>query len=203
MDIFIRSSIFLFVLLNPFLMSIYLIRLIQELQIDVFADVLIRGAAISAIVFVLFAWTGDIIFTQILQVGLESFLIFGGIIFLVIGLQFFFNGDQAIGRLRGDVKNLPVTIALPYMVGPGTISASILLGSRLSLVLSALSIVLTLTSAVMGILILKLVHDLVKQRKEAIVDRYVDIAGRTSALIIGTFAIDLILKGINLYLSKS
>jgi len=57
------SFLLLFALLNPFLMSIYLIDLITDLGIRVFARVLVRGALLSAVVFTLFAWGGDAIFS--------------------------------------------------------------------------------------------------------------------------------------------
>ena len=57
-----HSFLLLFALLNPFLMSIYLIDLITDLKMRVFFRVLARGALISGVVFILFAWGGDAIF---------------------------------------------------------------------------------------------------------------------------------------------
>ncbi|MDY7021557.1 MAG: MarC family protein [Cyanobacteriota bacterium] len=192
----VHSSALLLVLLNPFLMSIYLADLIQKFNLRVFSIYLLRGAFISAIVFMAFAWTGEAFFEQVLQVQFESFLIFGGIIFLIIGLQFFFGGSQAIGQLRGQPRGVSITIAMPYMIGPGTISASVLIGSHLPPVLAALSILAALFVTVISIIFMKWLHDYVRQQNEAIVERYIDIAGRTSALIIGTFAINMIMRGI-------
>ncbi|ERT09249.1 marC integral membrane family protein [Lyngbya aestuarii BL J] len=192
----VNSSALLLVLLNPFLMSIYLMDLIQKFDLRTFSIYLLRGTLISAIVFITFAWTGETVFQKILQVRFESFIIFGGIIFLIIGLRFFFGGSDAIGQLRGQPRGVAITIAMPYMIGPGTVSASVIAGSRLSPLFSALSILMALFITVISIIIMKWLHDYVRKQNEAIVERYIDIAGRTSALIIGTFAIDMIMRGI-------
>lgn len=74
-----------FSLLNPFLMSIYMIGLIRHTETRVFNKGLIQGALIAFLVFLLFAWGGEAIFSKYLNVRFESFQIFGGLIFLVIG----------------------------------------------------------------------------------------------------------------------
>lgn len=53
----------LFALLNPLLMSIWLIDLITDLGTPAFVAVPVRGATISGIVFLLFARGGGAIFS--------------------------------------------------------------------------------------------------------------------------------------------
>ena len=43
-EFYLKSFTLFFVLLNPFLLSIYLIDLITDLQMDVFSRMLLRGA---------------------------------------------------------------------------------------------------------------------------------------------------------------
>jgi hypothetical protein len=50
--------------------------------------------------------------------------------------------------------------------------------------------------------LLKQLHDVVKPRKEAIIQRYIEIAGRVTALVVGTIAIDMIMRGIGSWASK-
>jgi multiple antibiotic resistance protein len=59
---FARSTVLLVVLLNPFLMSIYLLDLIEKLDDKTFFSTLIRGVVIATIVFSLFAAGGDAVF---------------------------------------------------------------------------------------------------------------------------------------------
>lgn len=93
---FIRSTSLLLVLLNPFLVSVYLIDVFEKLDRKQFTQVLIRAGLIASIVFCCFAMLGDAVFSRIVQAEFASFQIFGGVVFLLIGLQFVFLGPKAI-----------------------------------------------------------------------------------------------------------
>ncbi len=201
-DRFVDSALLLFVLLNPFLLSIYLLDLIQDLDGKTFQRALMQGALISTSVFTLFALAGDAIFSRLLQVRFASFLIFGGIVFLVIAIRYFMVGSEAIRGLRGPPKHVAGSIALPFMIGPGTVSASVLAGSRLPFGWAALAILSAMATAFICVLALKWLYDAVKDRYEKYVERYVDIVGRISALIIGTIAIEMILRGFEHWLGR-
>lgn len=200
---FVDSTLLLFVLLNPFLMSIYLLDLIQTLAGATFRRVLIQGSLISTVVFIIFAIAGDAVFSRVLQVRFASFLIFGGLVFLMVAVRYMMVGVEAIRGLRGSPNHLAGSIALPFMIGPGTVSASILTGSRLPVGWAVLSIVVALCLTTILVICLKSLHDCVRQRFETYVERYIEIVGRISALIIGTIAIEMILKGIDLWLNHS
>jgi multiple antibiotic resistance protein len=202
MRAFIDSVVLLFVLLNPFLLSIYLLDLIQDLEEKTFRGVLVQGALISTVTFVFFAFAGDIIFDRVLHVRFASFLIFGGIVFLLVAIRYFMVGTEAIRDLRGSSGHVAGSVALPFMIGPGTISASVLAGSRMPFNWAALSIVCALVLTVLCVLALKWTYDSVRQRFESYVERYVSIVGRISALVIGTIAVEMIFNGIDLWLEK-
>jgi small neutral amino acid transporter SnatA (MarC family) len=199
LDAFVRSTTLLVVLLNPFLMSVYLLDLIEQLDDQTFARTLSRGALIASVVFGLFAIFGDAIFQSLLQVRFASFLIFGGLLFLVIGLRFAQVGPEALRQLRGSPEHLAGSVAMPFMVGPGTVSASVLAGARLPLVWALGSIAVGMLITVVGLLLLKSIHSRVKRQHAALVDRYFDIVGRASALLIGTIAVDMMLTGYELW----
>ena len=130
-EAYLRSFALFFALFNPFLMSIYLLDLIRGLPTPTFARVLIRGSVISACVFVLFAWGGEAFFRDYLQVRFASFQIFGGIVFLLIGLRYVFSGAAAIESLRDNPTAMAGSIAMPIMIGPGTVSAAVVIGLSL------------------------------------------------------------------------
>jgi small neutral amino acid transporter SnatA (MarC family) len=192
----VSSALLLFALLNPFLMSIYLLDLITDLPRAVFVRVLARDALISALVFSVFAWGGDAIFSGVLQVRFASFQVFGGIIFLAIGLRFVFKGADAMRTIRGQPEHLAGSIAMPFMIGPGTLSASVVVGARLPVPDAIGVIFATLAVTVALVAAIKLAHDLLKERNARLVDRYIEIVGRVSALLIGTFAVEMIFEGI-------
>ena len=195
MEQYLRSFLLFFALFNPFLMSIYLLDLIRELTTETFTRVLVRGSAISACVFILFAWGGEAFFRDYLQVRFASFQIFGGIVFLLIGLRYVFSGAGAIDTMRGTTDAIAGAIAMPIMIGPGTVSASVVIGTRLPLHGAAVVIIGTLLLSITLLVMLKLLHDRMKTRHAALTDRYIDLVGRMSALLIGTIAVDMIVTG--------
>ena len=185
-----------FSLLNPFLMSIYMIGLIRHTETKVFNKGLIQGALIAFLVFLLFAWGGEAIFSKYLNVRFESFQIFGGLIFLVIGYRYVFQGADTIGEMRGAPEHLAGTIAMPFMIGPGTISAAVVTGMSMSVVEAALVIGLTLFLTCSVLILMKFSHDHLRYKHAKYIDRYFDIVGRLSALLIGTIAVDMIVTGV-------
>jgi len=192
----VSSALLLLALLNPFLMSIYLLDLITDLPRSVFVRVLARAALISGAVFSMFAWGGDAIFSEVLQVRFASFQVFGGVIFLAIGVRFVFKGADAMRSIRGQPEHLAGSIAMPFMIGPGTVSASVVVGARLPVLDSVLVIFTTLAVTVALVAAIKVGHDLLKAHHARLVDRYIEVVGRISALLIGTFAVEMIFEGI-------
>lgn len=195
MDFFVENSLLLFVLLNPFIMSIYLLDLIKALEFRVFTQHLIRAALISLAVFLLFAWGGMQIFENVFQVRFESFLIFGGIIFLIVGARLILGAGPPVDAINPNREGISAAIAMPFIIGPGTISASVLAGSRLEPLMATLAITLGLAAAMAALVFIKWLHDHVRTRNETLVHRYTEVAGRATALFIGTFAIEMIISG--------
>lgn len=171
--------------------------MIRSLGFAQFSKVLIQGALISTVVFLLFAYGGEAVFNRYLQVRFESFQIFGGIIFLIIGLRYVFEGADTLESTRGGkAEHLAGSVAMPFMIGPGTISAAVVTGTRLSVWGSAIIIISTMILTCSILILLKSIHDRVKARNARYVDRYVEIVGRLAALLVGTIAIDMIVTGL-------
>jgi multiple antibiotic resistance protein len=145
---------------------------------------------------------GDTVFSEIMQVEFASFQIFGGIIFLLIGLQLVFRGPQAIKILRGESEHLAGAIAMPVLIGPGTISVSVIIGKRLDPLMAGISIFSAISISIVIILLLKFLHDIVRTRQERLIQRYIEIAGRITALYVGTVSIEMIMQGIRTWADK-
>jgi multiple antibiotic resistance protein len=197
---FSKAALLLFVILNPFALSVYLIDLLRKHSSRQVAGTLLRATSISGVVFVLFAWGGDRIFSDVLQVRFAAFQIFGGLTFLLIALRFMVAGGDALVTLRGEPEHLAGTIAMPFMIGPGTVSAATLAGARLPLQLAVLSIAAALLATVVTLMMLKTGLDHLRERNGRLVGRYVDLASRVSAVLIGTIAVEMVLDGIGAYL---
>ena len=199
---FFKSTTLLLTLLNPFLVIIYLVDVVQKLKQKQFHRVLVRAALIAITVFCSFAILGDTIFTGLMQVEFASFQIFGGIIFLLIGIQFVFRGPAAIEFLRGESEHIAGSIAMPVLIGPGTISASVVIGKSHDPLMACAAVVIAVVTCLFIISLLKSLHDRVRPTREALIERYIMIAGRITALYVGTVAIDMIMQGLRTWVHK-
>lgn len=173
-----------------------MIGLIRHAETKVFNKALIQGSLIAYVVFLLFAWGGEAIFNQYLNVRFESFLIFGGLIFLVIGYRYVFQGADTIGEMRGAPEHLAGTVAMPFMIGPGTIGAAVVTGMHMSILEAATIIALVLLLTCSILILMKFSHDHLRDKHAKYIDRYFDIVGRLAALVIGTIAVDMIVTGV-------
>ena len=199
---FIKSTTLLLVLLNPFLVIIYLVDMVENLDQKQFTQVMIRAGLIASVVFSCFAILGDVIFSRFVQAEFASFKIFGGVVFLLIGLQFVFQGPKAIEILRGKSEHLAGAVAMPVLIGPGTISASVIIGEKHDPLIASVAIFTAVAISIMMMLALKAVHDFVLPRRERLIQRYIEIAGRIMALFVGTVAVEMIMQGIRTWAGK-
>lgn len=197
-----KSAALLLVLLNPFLLIIYLTDIVQKLDQRTFNRVLARASFISIVVFCCFAILGDAIFVRYMQVQFASFQIFGGVVFLLIGIQFVFRGPGAIEILNGESKHIAGAIAMPVFIGPGTISASIIIGKRHDPFVACILVAVAVVVCAVILSLLKKVHDMIVPYREGLVQRYLEIAGRVTALVVGTIAIDMMMQGIRTWIEK-
>ncbi len=163
---------------------------------------MIRAGLIAGMVFCFFALLGDAVFSNIVQADFASFQIFGGIIFLLIGLQFVFRGPTAIEILRGESEHLAGAIAMPVLIGPGTISASVVIGKRHEPIIACMAVLTAVIISVLIIMILKSLHDYVRPLHERLIERYIEVAGRIMALFVGTVAVDMIMQGFRTWMVK-
>ncbi|MGE0592284.1 MAG: MarC family protein [Vicinamibacterales bacterium] len=199
---FLQSTGLLFVLLNPFLVIIYLVDVVQKLPREQFRRVLFRAGLIAGAVFCGFALLGDAIFSSLLQADFASFQIFGGIVFLLIGIQFVFQGPTAITILRGESEHIAGAIAMPVLIGPGTISASVVIGQRHEPLLACVAVLLAVVASLCTMAALKSLHDVVRPHRERLIQRYIEVAGRITALFVGTVAIDMLMQGLRAWWDK-
>ena len=51
-------------------------------------------------------------------------------------------------------------------------------------------------------ILLKYLHDYVKIKKSYLIDMYIETAGRVILLIIGTIAIEMIMRGLKIWISQ-
>jgi multiple antibiotic resistance protein len=191
------SSILPFLaILNPFALCLYLAGVMDDLQFRVFVKVLVWASLISMVVFWVFALTGERLLVEFLGVRPEALRIFGGVIFFIIAYNYVTTGYRATEALRGSLEELPSAIALPFMIGAGTITEAILLGKRHGPHLSIFLLFLGLCVCFVFVVGFKLVKDCLKGEREKVFERYVNIFSRINGLFIGAISTDMVVSGI-------
>jgi small neutral amino acid transporter SnatA (MarC family) len=159
--------------------------------------VLFKASIISFITFSLFALAGEAFLVRILGVRTEAMRVFGGIIFLIVGYNYVTKGYRATVVLRGTLEELPSAIALPFMIGAGTITQAILLGKQHSVAIAVFVIAISVGATFGIVLGFKLAHDKLRGPREAVFDRYVNILSRINGLLIGAISTEMIVSGLH------
>ncbi|MFP4499034.1 MAG: MarC family protein [Vulcanimicrobiota bacterium] len=185
------------IMLNPFALFLYLKGVMDELTSHDFYIVLLKASLISYGVFLLFGLFGYQIFQKFFQITFESFRIFGGIIIFAYAFKFIMQGSKTFIQVKEDLEDLSSEIALPFMVGAGTISISVLIGYRNNFFMTAFNIGLILLINYLIIVGLKVLKDtLDKNVLRKAFDKYSNIFVRLNGFLAGAIGVDMVLKGI-------
>lgn len=198
---YVSSFTLLLVILNPFALSVYLFEVLAAHSMRVIAKMLTRALLIAGLVLGTFAVGGERLFTDVLQVRFFAFQIFGGIVFLIIGLKFILEGASTVTLLRGEPAQLAGAVAMPFLIGPGTISASALAGAKHDSVIGTVVVMCSLAATGLTLLLLKVFFDRLKDRNAALLERYAEIAGRVSGFMAGSISIEMIASGTETWLT--
>jgi small neutral amino acid transporter SnatA (MarC family) len=91
---------------------------------------------------------------------------------------------------------------MPVLGGPGTISASVVIGERHEPLVASAVVLGAVILSLLIVVLLKFAHDFLRPRNEALVERYIEIAGRITALYVGTVAVEMIMQGIRSWLTR-
>ena len=183
-------------ILNPFALCLYLTAVMDDLESRAFFRVLLRASVISLVVFWVFALVGEPLLVTVLDLRTESLRIFGGIIFFIIGYNYVMRGYKAAEVLRGTLEDLPSAIALPYMIGAGTITQAILVGKKHSVQISMFILLLGIAVAFVLVVGFKVLRDHMTKRNKPVFNRYVNILSRINGLLIGAISTQMVVSGV-------
>ncbi|HKJ42613.1 MAG TPA: MarC family protein [Sunxiuqinia sp.] len=192
------SSILEFlVMLNPFALFLYLEPIRKDLSHKDFMIVIAKATAISFAVCALFFFSGEFIFKRVLQINFESFRIFGGIIIFSYAYFYIVKGQKAMIMIKEDLDDLASEIALPFMVGAGAISLSILLSQKHSLAIGTISLVIIFAIDFCVLFLLKKFRDSLEHKKfKTAFDKNMEVLLRLNGFFIGAIGINMVMLGI-------
>jgi small neutral amino acid transporter SnatA (MarC family) len=191
-----RSLVSFLAILNPLALCLYLLNTMEELDWRSLLRVLSAACLLSWVVFGLCALGGEYVLVNILNVRTEAMRVFGGLIFLLVGYSYATKGYRETVALRGSLEELPAAIALPFMIGAGTITQSILIGKQHSHVAAITILLIGVALALIVVLAFKLFRDRMRGAHERIFDRYVNIGARVNGLVIGSISVEMIINGV-------
>ncbi|MHA6248458.1 MarC family protein [Pontibacter sp. CAU 1760] len=193
------AAIFSFlVMLNPFALFLYLKPVMQDLSDADFRSVFLKASIISFFIFMVFLLFGDVVFQKVFRINFESFRIFGGIVLFSLAYIFIVQGKKAFIQIKGDLHDLASEIALPFMVGAGTISLTILMADELVLWQSVLSLVLIMFFNFAIIMGLKMIRGGMRSKRvQTAFDKNMELLLRINGFFVGAIGVDMVVTGIS------
>ncbi len=189
-------------MMNPFALFLYLNPVMKELKNEDFLFVLTKASIISYAIILFFILTGDLIFNYLFQIEFNSFRIFGGIVIFSFAYFYIVQGKKALIQLRGNLDDLAAEIAMPFMVGAGTISLAIIAAEDNTVMINMIILPLILIINFLIIISLKTIRDHIMQKQLRVAfDKTMGILLRITGFFVGAIGIDMALTGIkNLFI---
>lgn len=191
------SLIELLIMLNPFALFLYLEPVRKDLNHKQFMSVIFKASVISLTICYVFFFSGEFLFKKVFSIDFESFRIFGGIIIFSYAYFFIVRGQRALIMIKENLDDLASEIALPFMVGAGTISLSILTSYRHPTWIGILILFTAFTINFFSIFLLKKMRDSLEGKKlKTAYDKNMEVLLRLNGFFIGAIGINMILSGI-------
>lgn len=185
------------VMLNPFALFLYLEPIRKDLSHRDFMLVIFKASLISFSVCLIFFLSGDLFFRKIFQIDFESFRIFGGVIIFSYAYFYIVKGQKALIIIKENLDDLASEIALPFMVGAGSISLSILLAHDYSYLIGGVSLAVIFAINFLVIFSLKKFRDSIERKKfKTAFDKNMEVLLRLNGFFIGAIGINMVLVGI-------
>jgi small neutral amino acid transporter SnatA (MarC family) len=196
MDGIVEDLVPFLAILNPFALCLYTSSVMEDLDFLSVLRVAVGACTISVAVFWLFALTGQALLEDIFRVEPEALRIFGGLIFLIVGYNYVTKGYRGAEVLRGSLEELPSAIALPFMIGAGTITQAIIIGKNHTWYASMIIVFLGVLVALVTLVVFKIIRDRMAGARERLFVRYVNIVARLNGLLIGAISVKMIVEGL-------
>ncbi len=191
------SIIEFLVMLNPFALFLYLDPVRQDLTHREFLRVIVKASLISFSICLLFFFFGNTIFEKIFRIHFESFRIFGGIIIFSYAYFYIVKGQKAMIMFKESLDDLASEIALPFMVGAGAISLSILLSQTQNRLMGTVSLLIIFALNFLTIFLLKRLRDSLEKRKfKKAFDKNMEVLLRLNGFLIGAIGVNMVVVGV-------
>ena len=187
-------------ILNPFALFLYLRPTMKDLPLSAYAEAIVKASMISLSIFLIFIVFHDFLFDTLFKIEFDAFRIFGGIILFSFAFLFIVKGQKAFIQLKGNVDDLAAEIALPYMVGAGTISLAILLREDHGLLTAGWLLFVIMAIHTLILVGLQYLRSNIENKPGRLAFDYVmEILLRISGFFLGAIGINMVLVGIRAF----
>lgn len=184
------------VLINPIVTFIYLQPVIRRLEHQNLRAVIAQGSYVAFIVFWIFSLFGNAFFKDVLQIHFDSFRIFGGLIIAYFAFAMIAQGRTSLITYDEDHSSIANQVAMPLLIGAGTISLSIIIGQRYNPLMSAIILAIVLLVNYLAIILLIAFRTSILNYFKKDFDNYMEAILRLFAFFAGAIGIDMIVTGI-------
>lgn len=185
-DGLLRASVALFVVVDPFGNIPIFVELTDSLNPDQRKRVFDTGVMSGTILLLLFAFTGHQLLL-LFGISLNSFMIAGGILLLLISLQILIQGGEKL--LYGSKTNVGVfPIGFPFLAGPGAITTTMIAINAYGPIIAVISIIIVMITTWVII------------RSTGVIYKFMgrtglDIVAKVMAVFLAAIAVEYIIKG--------
>ena len=184
-----RSFFTLFIIMSPFIGLPVFLKIV-----DSFDERRRKRAATRAIFFsaglLLFFILFGMALLNLFGVSFEGFKIAGGIVLLILGITYMFNISLSEKKSVHYATDILVPFAMPLIIGPGTITATILLTNTYGIFIVAAGGILAL-----GVYWLFLHHS--SRVVRTLGHQGIEVVARFMGLILMAIAVDMMRSGVS------
>ncbi|MEN3183441.1 MAG: MarC family protein [Atribacterota bacterium] len=183
---FFKSFVILIIILDPFLGMVTFLSLTRKMSDRERAEQAFLAVFVAFVLLVIFLFGGQALFS-LLGVSFSSFMVAGGVILLLLGIEDILG--LQFSKKEADTKVIAVVIGTPLLCGPGAITSIIVLAQRYGYFIPLFALVSALV--VTWILLL------FAQKVAALLgERIVEVLSRVLGLLLSAIAVEFIKEGV-------
>lgn len=183
---FIKSFLLLTFILDPFLGAVVFIALTKEMEDRERSSQAFLAISVALILLLIFLFIGKSLFA-VLGISFSSFMIAGGVILLLLGIEEILGLE--FSKRRTETKVAAIVIGTPLLCGPGAITSVIILSQKYGYLVPFLAVI---AASALTWLILYFAHHLSRLLGE----RIIEVFSRVMGLLLAAIAVEYIKEGI-------
>jgi multiple antibiotic resistance protein len=186
-----KAVIVLFIIVDPFGNIPIFIGLTEKVPESQKRKVFNTACLVGFILLLVFAFTGQLIFT-IFNISIYSFEIAGGILLMIVSIRLIISTREEHDENESPEQLGAVPIAMPLLVGPGAITTTILNIQLYNYAVTALSVLIVMTVTWVILRSIGRVFKILGKTGSLVITRVM-------ALLIAAIAVQYILEGITYF----